>query len=309
MRTAELRALGLTRDEQRQSLKGLERIRRGSYLPEAPDEAASAHLAVVRAVLADRPEAVASHISAALLHGLPVSAGDLGAPHVSLSARVGRGGQRNGVHTHYRRIPEDQIVEIDGLRASCPSVTVIDCARLLPMPAGLAIADAALHGVLTTRPQLEKLLRDYRRTKGVGTARRVVALADPLAESPGESRSRLIFVEAGFAVRSQVVVTDQSGGFVARSDLLIEGTPVLVEFDGRAKFALNGDIEAAHWAAKRRRDRLEELGYVVFVVVWADLSRPSVVVQRLEAVLQRIGIDPWALRAAPSVPTPSQTRP
>ena len=298
VRAADLRALGLTRDEQRDSVRGMERIRRGSYLHEPPGDAEQAHLAILRAVLTDRPWALASHTSAALLHGLPLGIGDLGVPHVSQSSGPGRGGQRFGVHTHYRGIPERKVVEVGGLRASCVTTTVIDCARLLALPAGLAIADAALHGALTTRAQLAAELRAFRRTRGVATARRVVDLADPLAESPGESRSRLILVEAGFRVVSQFVVNDQNGEFVARSDFLIEGTPVLVEFDGRAKFAINGDVEAAHWSAKLRRDHLQELGYEVFVVVWADLARPDLVIQRLERVLRRIGIDPWALRSA-----------
>lgn len=331
VRVADLRALGLTRDEQEQALRGLSRIRRGAYLAAQDESAAESrsptaghvvdatnmparrsasvpapndpllapareHIALLRAVLAERPDAVASHTSAALLNGLPLSPADLGMVHVSLAGGASRRGRRFGVHTHVRRIPIDQVVEVAGLRATCASTTVIDCARLLPMPAGLSIADAALHEGLTTRGQLVRELGAFRTMKGVATARRVVDLADPEAESPGESRTRLILVEAGFSVRSQVVVRDGDGELIARCDLGIEGSRMVVEFDGRAKYAINGDVERAHWEEKLRRDRLQELGYSMFVVVWDQLSEPMMLVARLERALRAVGSDPGALR-------------
>lgn len=49
------------------------------------------------------------------------------------------------------------------------------------MPWGLSIADAALKKRLTTRAQLDADLKNFRRARGVATARRVVELADPSA--------------------------------------------------------------------------------------------------------------------------------
>jgi len=298
VRVSDLRGLGLTPEERAESVMDLLRVRRGAYAPELPDGDVQSHLLVLRAVLADRPDAVASHVSAALIHGLPVETRDLLKVHVSLVRGKSRGGFRHGVHTHNRRISPAALNYLDGLWVSDAATTVVDCARSLPLSAALAIADAAVHQQLTTEDDLRQLLDDYRRTKGVPSARRVIDLIDPQAESPGESRTRLILVEAGFKVRSQVELRDEQGRFVARSDMLIEGTPVVVEFDGRAKFSMTGDIEAAHWAAKMRRDRIEEQGLVVFVVVWPDLSRPRLLIQRLETVLRRLGLDPGKLRAS-----------
>lgn len=50
VRTSELRALGLTRDERRQSTKGLNRVRRGSYMLEPNCEPVDHHLALLSAV-------------------------------------------------------------------------------------------------------------------------------------------------------------------------------------------------------------------------------------------------------------------
>lgn len=103
-------------------------------------------------------------------------------------------------------------------------------------------------------------------------------------------------MESGFDVVSQVEIRDHGGTFVARADLQVKGTPVLVEFDGRAKFSISEDVESAHWAAKLRRDALQELGFEVHTVVWADLDTPANLIARLERVLRRVGVDPRAVR-------------
>lgn len=122
--------------------------------------------------------------------------------------------------------------------------------------------------------------------KGVGFARQAVALADPLSESPGESRARLLLHNLGFEVRSQVEVYDE-GGFIGRADLGICETMVLLEFDGQGKYHLDGDPRGALWAEKNRQDALTMAGFEVVRLTWADLDQPGHVRDLVTAALRR----------------------
>jgi very-short-patch-repair endonuclease len=155
--------------------------------------------------------------------------------------------------------------------------------------AGIVAADAALHGQLTTIDELEAALESMRHVRGLPHARQAVKLADPRCESPGESRTRLILhsIPGAPRVRSQHSIVDRAGREIARADFLV-GERVVVEFDGRAKYGMDGRRpEHDLWAEKRREDRIRELGYIVVRVVWADLDRPDEVVARVLAALRQ----------------------
>jgi very-short-patch-repair endonuclease len=106
--------------------------------------------------------------------------------------------------------------------------------------------------------------------------RSLLSLVDGRSESVGESRLRVHLSALGIPVVPQVVIRDGSGGVVARVDLWVEGTGVVVEFDGRVKHTEGGPD--ALFAEKRREDRLRRLGYVVVRVTWSDLARPDRVI-------------------------------
>jgi very-short-patch-repair endonuclease len=122
----------------------------------------------------------------------------------------------------------------------------------------------------------------------------MLALADGRSESVGESRLRLHLAALGISVVPQVVIRDEMGDLVARVDLWVEGTGVVVEFDGRVKYAEGGaDVL---FAEKRREDRLRRLGYVVVRVVWADLFRPERVVAWIRQAQQAAPDNPALTR-------------
>jgi very-short-patch-repair endonuclease len=74
---------------------------------------------------------------------------------------------------------------------------------------------------------------------------------------------------------------------VARVDFLV-GDRVVVEFDGRVKYGMDGRrAEDDLWAEKRREDELRALGYIVVRIVWAQLERPDLVAQRVLAALRQ----------------------
>ena len=71
------------------------------------------------------------------------------------------------------------------------------------------------------------------------------------------------------------------GGY--RVDLLWRAQRVIVECDGRVKYARD-----ELWREKRRQEQLERLGFRVVRVLWADVTRgPSETAERIRHALGR----------------------
>ena len=101
---------------------------------------------------------------------------------------------------------------------------------------------------------------------------KAIGFADPGAESPGESRLRVLLANEGLPPPTlQATLVAADGEFVARVDFLFEDERVVVEFDGQTKYG-DGAAETVV-AEKWREDRIRELGYIVVRVSW-DGPRP-----------------------------------
>ena len=114
-------------------------------------------------------------------------------------------------------------------------------------------------------------------------ARSMVELTCAKRESVGESRCGIAMSLAGIRAVPQVEVRDAFGNLVARVDWLIKGTKVIVEFDGKIKFA-PGDPNVL-WSEKKREDALGRLGYTVVRVTWADMEKPGAVAAKIRSAL------------------------
>jgi very-short-patch-repair endonuclease len=111
----------------------------------------------------------------------------------------------------------------------------------------------------------------------------MLSLVDGRSESVGETRLRVLLRVAGIRVEPQVTIRDIAGESVARVDFLVEGTRVVVEFDGKVKYS-DGGADAL-FAEKRREDRLRRMGYVVVRVTWSDLDYPERIVAWIRQAL------------------------
>jgi len=140
---------------------------------------------------------------------------------------------------------------------------------------GVVSADAALHSGAVTPDDLAEAVEAVAGQRHGSRATAMLRHADGRRESVGESRTGLALALGGIDVEAQVEVRDASGVVVARVDFIVRGTTVIVEFDGKVKYA-DGDPQVL-WAEKRREDRLRRLGYVVVRVTWAHLERPGLV--------------------------------
>lgn len=227
------------------------RVRRGALDTDPADGLSpeQRHLRLLRATWPQlTADSVLSHASAGVLHELPVPLALLDRVHVS---RTGAGGSRISRHLYRHRVAElPAPVEIEGIAVTDLCRTVVDLLCCLPFPEALAVADVAVSRRLCTDDLLDELNRGRRR--GNRSARRAIALADPRAESPGESRSRGLMVQLGLPspVLQYQVVKDR-GHVVARSDFAWPERGLVGERPG-GRIRREGEVRAVAEAGPRR---------------------------------------------------------
>jgi predicted transcriptional regulator of viral defense system len=253
-RRRELLAAGYTPSEVRRFLRDgrLASVRRGGYtLGVPPSEPELRHLVQVRAAVPDlAPDAVISHVSAALLHGMDV----WGIPLRSVGAtRSRRSGARRGAGVHLRAAPldPDEITSVGGIRVTTPARTVVDVARSVPFEQAVAVADSALHKRLVTPAELDAALARCAGRPGSPAARRAIAFADGRSESVGESRSRVAMTPAGLpAPVLQWEVVTRSGPALGRVDFAWPRFRVVVDVARRVPLRRGGDPPPPHPALR-----------------------------------------------------------
>lgn len=255
------------------------RVRRGAYvLGEVWAEAEHERALRLRtkAVLRSRGDDVGTHQAALALHGLPLHGVRMDI--VDVQAKVSRPRLSSGLRTQPGDLPS---VTVDGARAVRVEHAIVQVLLRSGLEAALVPLDAALRTKVCVLDEVTSALSLLAPKRYAALGRRLVSLADPKCDSPGESRTRILLHDLELAWRSQVVICDENDDFVAKVDFLVEGR-VVVEFDGLQKYA-GADGRAALAAEKRREDRLRALGYAVVRLTWADLASP----ERVTAMLRR----------------------
>lgn len=210
---------------------------------------------------------VMSHDSAALELGIAVLDAPAQPVHVTRFGVVGSR-HRHGVKHHKAPFTPEQLVELENGRMALDAArTVADIARDRGFEAGLVAADSAMnHGV--TRAQLSAAVEAMECWPYVRVVRRVVSLADPGADSAGETLTRVLLMELGHSPQTQFGLTD--GRRLAWCDLRV-GRHV-IEFDGRLKYGVRDGADTRRlWEEKQRQDFIQGHRLGVSRVVWADL--------------------------------------
>lgn len=265
------------------------RLRRGVFI-EAVNfgtlDDAGRHVMRLRAALLQSCDAnVASHITAAIVHGLPV----LGTPPAVVHlTRDGANGARteSGVTHHRARLEAAEVVQIAGLPVTIAGRAVIDVARTMSFDQAVVIADAALQAGAVSPEALHECLAACAGWPGVRRAARVAKFARVGAESPGESVARIAFAREGLPPPCLQASIFDCDGLIGRVDYLWEEEKTIGEFDGRIKYDEGG--MATVYAEKRREDRLREAGYEVVRFGWTDVQRrPQWIAARVRAAFAR----------------------
>jgi Transcriptional regulator, AbiEi antitoxin/Protein of unknown function (DUF559) len=227
-----------------------------------------------------------SHSSAAVIHGLDlVGSQRAGAVTVTRSPRDrGSHSLRAGVSVHLAELPERHVILKDGIRLTSVARTVVDLARTVPFAEGVAVADSALRDKQATRGELETVLGRCARWPGIQRARRVIAFADPLAESVLESISRVAFHEHGLPPPELQVWVGGADEIAGRVDFLWRAHRTIAEADGAIKYT-----RPARALAQLNRDaRLREAGFEVVHFTWAEITRvPAQVVAAIRAAFRQ----------------------
>jgi hypothetical protein len=289
--TSQLRGAGLTdKDVHRLTTAGtLHRLRRGALVDGTVWRASAPwerHRMRARALAASllppgQDRLAMSHHSALSLFGHATHGVD-DAVHM---CRVGSGKsyRTTGLHVH-GPVGRDHIRQLDGILVVSPALACLQVAATFGAEAGLVSLDSALRSRACSSTDLSPLLDLPALRTGRRSARAAVALADGRRESAGESRSAWLLQQMPVPrAIPQALIRDPAGAVVARVDFLLDGTMVVVEFDGMLKYTGITDIHAE----KRREDALRDLGYEIVRLTWDDLNRPEQVLRKILAALDR----------------------
>ncbi len=200
-----------------------------------------------------RPEAVLSHSSAALLHGLPIAIPPTRPEVLRLRSQHDLGGA--GVRARSSVAPAEATA-IDGVRVVPLERTVLDLAATLPFREALAPIDGYLARG-GTRDALDDLLGGLR-IRGARRAEVAIAHGDAGAANGGESLSRGTVHELGFP---PPVVQMPVPGTAHQTDLGWPEFELRGELDGFQKYVdarfTDGRTPAqVVFAEKRREDEI-----------------------------------------------------
>ena len=190
-----------------------------------------------------------------------------------------------GIRIHSGAIAEDEVVSIGGMDCTSVARTCYDMGRGLPTDTGIIRVDALLNATEVSVAQILSIQQRYPGARGIRRLRTVLDLADAGAESPQETRLRLLLVRAGLPRPvTQIPVTD--GREHRRIDMGWPRWLVGVEYDGEQHFsdphAYAADIE--------RLDFLAACGWTIVRVSAVQLRyRQAAVLARTTRALELAG--------------------
>jgi hypothetical protein len=259
---------------------GYQKVHRDVYVPR--DATLSPVDRAIAAWLWSRRRGVVAGLSAAALHGSRWIDGHLPAELNQASRH-----KTAGVLLHSDQLADDEICIIRGIRVTTPARTAFDLGRRHGLTTAVIRVDALLQACDLKLVDVQPLVDAHRGVRGLVQLRRVLDLADNGAESPQETRTRLLLTEAGIRpTDTQIEVFGDYGELVGRIDMGWRQWKVGVQYDG-----------IQHWTDPGQRTRdidqdveYRDLGWRM-VRVGANLLnyRPRTVVERVWAALQAAG--------------------
>lgn len=249
------------------------------------------HLTRMRAARLLDPSLVFSHLSAALLRGLPVVGGDLAVPH-ALGDPLGGSRSRTWLRRHLLARPR-QVEVIDDIPVTTLADTLVDVAAGYPPDIAVPVLDHALAQADVSREELLAGLADVPPSGGAVRGALSVRFADPLAGSPGESLSRVVIHRLRLPRPELQVRIEDGRGLVGIVDFFWPDHRLIGEFDGVGKYLREGlaagrDPGEIVMEEKRREDRLRATDRRVARWGWDAARSPSM----LGRILRDAGLRP-----------------
>ncbi|TRW86117.1 hypothetical protein FK535_06420 [Mycolicibacterium sp. 018/SC-01/001] len=156
-----------------------------------------------------------------------------------------------GIITRRGPIADDEITTLAGVSVANPARTGLDLGRYLPRTAAVAHLDALARVTQVSAAEILTLTYRYRGRHGVRRCREALASMNAGAQSPQETRLRLLLVDSGFPEpRTQIPVADAWGRTFAYLDMGWQDVMIAVEYDGDQH---RTDTAQYRWDARRSR--------------------------------------------------------
>jgi very-short-patch-repair endonuclease len=189
---------------------------------------------------------------------------------------------RVGIIAHSWELMPGDVCLVASMRLTTPARTAFDIGRTRPVAVAVPILDSLMNATGLRVADISALTDSRQGTRGMRQLRKTLELVDGGAESPQETRVRLLLVGAGLP-KPETQIKFQA--LRIRVDMGWREWKVAVEYDG-----------VHHWADGRQRSwdieriaMLEAAGWAVVRVSAGMLSRPDVIVERVRTKLRAAG--------------------
>lgn len=236
----------------------------------------------VAAWLWSERRATAAGLSAAALHGMrwidAYLPAEINQPHRH---------KTKGILLHSDKLADDEVCVVNGIPATTAARTAYDLGRRGGLTTAVIRLDALMQATDLKPADIQLLADRHRGARGIVQLREAISLSDAGAESPQETRTRLLLTRAGLRPQhTQLEVFDDFGDFVGRIDMGWEDWCVGVEYDG-----------IQHWTDPRVREKDIEKQAKFQALRWRIVRvsanmlryRPDVVIGRTRAALRAAG--------------------
>jgi hypothetical protein len=226
-------------------------------------------------------EATLGGLSAAAMHGSKWIDAKEPADLFRLGDAVG------GINIHRDKLAAGETCVVDGMPTTTPARTAFDLGRWDSFERAVRRLDALANSTNLERCEVDMLLDRHTGARGIVQLRRAIELMDGGAESPQETRTRLLLMAAGFPrPQTQIVVCDQFGYFIGRVDMGWTKWKVGVEYDGPQHWATPAD----HARTIERIADLEAQGWIIIRITRDILRyRPEVFLARVRDAMRAAG--------------------
>jgi len=229
------------------------------------------------------PDAVLSHTTAALLHGIPLPPSSRKEPVLHLArARTAAATTRRHIRCHRLKLTEADVVRpSEGIRATTPARTFVDLAGILQLPDLVAAGDwlVSEHGrsygqerrAVVRLEALRNYVYSIRWVPGIRTARAAVDLVRVGVDSVPETHLRLLLYDVGLPeFCPNLPLLDSAGRPVVWTDLGCPEFCTCVEYDGEHHLTREQQLR------DHNRDLLvRELGWQQVKISALDMRRGS----------------------------------
>jgi hypothetical protein len=235
------------------------------------------HLLRAHAAVALLPSAVVTGCSAATVWGVPLAGPrddvEVTMPPTTRMVRV------QGVRTRRARLAADDVRRRHGLAVTTPSATALRLASVLSQDAAVVAIDQLIGTGVVDLGEIRDMAAQAR-GPGSTRARAAANLADGLAESPPETRLRILIGRSPLPPPVAQFRVVHENRFCARVDFAWPDRKVALEYDGL------WHAETDQFEKDRGRlNRLREAGWQVVFVTAADMRRPEEVLRRIAVAL------------------------